>query len=123
MLQFAKNIVVVGAIFFSFVTAVLAEPMTWHIRSDYTGTIHLQLYAYRDSSNWIWPDPDQVYIIESRRHAYSIDCNKGENICYGAWTKENSSIGWGTGYQGLYSCSNCCYRCGSGDVTLNLTVR
>lgn len=123
MLRLTKALALAFMMFLSLGSASSAEPMTWHIKSNYAGTVHLKFFNFKDSGTWVWPNKDKVFIVENSTRPFSINCTKGEDICYGAWAKEDSSMGWGVGYRGLYSCSNCCYRCGSGDVTLNLVVR
>jgi len=51
-------------------------------------------------------------------HTYTLSCNRGEQICYGAWVRGNSDRYWGSGYDGQQRCSSCCLTCGHGDAAV-----
>lgn len=95
-------------------TASAAE-LQWHIRSEYDRPVSLEFYS--QNRNHVWPGNNEVYVIRDYDvHNYTLTCNNGEKICYGAWERNNSSSYWGSGYDGKQSCDSCCFTCGAGDT-------
>ena len=98
-----------------FATSALSAELTFRIRSEHPKQVSLEFYS-QDRSH-VWPGSGEVYILKDwDTHSYSLSCNYGEKICFGAWVRNQSSTYWGVGYNGNQSCTNCCAKCGFGDV-------
>lgn len=93
-----------------------AATLRWTIDNDYNRTVSLEFYS--QDRNHVWPGNDQVYVIDPNegQASFNLSCNNNELICYGAWVRGNSQTYWGVGPNDSYNCSNCCARCGQGDV-------
>lgn len=95
--------------------AAVAAELQWHIRSEHEYAVSLEFYS--QDRNYVWPGNDEVYVIRDYEvHDYTLTCNNGEKICYGAWVRNDSSSYWGSGYDGKQSCDSCCFTCGAGDT-------
>lgn len=92
-----------------------AESLLFSVQSKYPYIVHIAFYS--DNRNWEWPGDDKVYVLDdSRVHDYSLGCNSGEKICYGAWPKGTRKSYWGVGPDGNQSCRGCCYICNGGET-------
>ncbi len=59
-----------------------------------------------------WPDDGRLFILSDRSpRKYSVDCELGERICYGAWIEGDFSRFWGAGHEGKHDCDDCCEIC------------
>ena len=97
------------------VAQVRAESLLFSVRSDYPYIVHIAFYS--DDRSWEWPGGDQVYVLDdSRVHDFSLNCNSGEKICYGAWPKGTRKSYWGVGPDRNHYCQNCCYICNGGET-------
>jgi len=95
--------------------AAVAAELQWHIRSEHDYAVSLEFYS--QDRNHVWPGNGEVYVIRDYDvHDYTLTCNNGEKICYGAWVRNDSSSYWGSGYDGEQSCDSCCFTCGAGDT-------
>jgi hypothetical protein len=102
------------------VTPAAAESITFRVQSKHPNIVDVEFYSR--TRNVVWPGSNKVYSIrDDARHAYKLNCNPGERICYSAWVRGNQSVYWGQGFGGKNACRNCCYTCDGGvaDVTLN----
>ncbi len=91
-----------------------AESFLFSVQSEYPYIVHIAFYS--DDRNWIWPNGDEVYILDdSQVHDYPLTCQYGEKICYGAWPKGSRKTYWGVGPEGGRSCNDCCYYCEGGE--------
>ncbi|WP_372887148.1 hypothetical protein [Shimia sp.] len=91
-----------------------AESFLFAVRSDYPYIVHIAFYS--DDRNWVWPNGDEVYVLDdSRVHDFSLTCQYGEKICYGAWPKGSHKTYWGVGPDRSQRCSDCCYYCQGGE--------
>ncbi|MEO1200734.1 MAG: hypothetical protein AAFX39_16170 [Pseudomonadota bacterium] len=90
-----------------------AETLTFNVRSNHQYRVQLEFYSqWRDAA---WPGNGQAYVIADYEvHAYTLNCQSGEQICYGAWVDGDASTYWGVGLNDQYGCSNCCYTCNGG---------
>ena len=114
--MFRKLILVAAAIIMTGLTVVPASAadLTWRIRKTYGGTIYLEFYS--QSSDRAWPGGGKAYVLRNNRfQTFRLRCRRGEKICYGAWTR-NESRYWGVGRYSEKYCRNCCYRCGGGST-------
>ena len=95
-------------------TQASAAELVWRIQSEHPN--HVSLEFYSQDRNHTWPGSGDVYVIKDwDTHIYSLTCNDGEKICYGAWVNESNTY-WGVGYDGAEACGTCCAVCGRGDV-------
>lgn len=100
-------------------TSAIAETLTWKIRSEYKYSVSLEFYA-RDRSH-VWPGGGKVYVLrDADTHTYTLSCDSGEWICFGAWSRGNPSRYWGVGKGGHYGCEGCCYQCNGGTTDLRI---
>ena len=95
-------------------TVASAASLKWHVRSEHSKVTSLEFYS--QDRDYVWPGGGEVYVIEDYdEHTYTLSCNKGEKICYGAWVPEDDDDDdityWGAGKDGDKSCSRCCFRC------------
>lgn len=99
----------------SAVPVAMAGELTWHFRSEHQYAVSLEFYS--QDRRHVWPGSDEVYVIRDYdEHEYSLACNSGEKICYGAWVRNETTSYWGSGYNGRESCDSCCFRCDGGDT-------
>ena len=92
-----------------------AESLTWNVRSDYPRIVHLVFYSI--DRNAAWPGDDEVYILDDWDvQTYTLECNRGEQICLGAWVRGSDDEYWGVGYNGEQGCESCCYICDGGET-------
>jgi hypothetical protein len=102
-----------------------AENETWTIRSSYPYKVQLKFYS--QDRNHVWPSVSRAYVLDdSRQHEFSLSCQPGERICYGAWdvtTRGSGNKYWGVGQNDRHGCQRCCWTCGrKGDPrAINLT--
>lgn len=90
-----------------------ADNLTWTVTSDHPNIVDVEFYS--QSRNVSWPGNGRVYVIDDwDAHTYSLSCNRGERICFGAWVRGRSSTYWGVGSGGRNSCADCCAICGAG---------
>jgi hypothetical protein len=101
------------------VQTATAGSLKWTIRSDYPHIVSLEFYS-QDYSR-AWPGDGQVYIVDDYdTREYSLSCETGETICYGAWVRGDENKYWGTGMNNSQRCNDCCYTCGHGDTDLRI---
>ena len=76
----------------------------------------LQLAFYSRSRNFAWPGGDGGYTLNPGRQDFTLNCQAGEQICWGAWEADDRSSYWGTGYGGRENCpeGHCCFTCNGG---------
>ena len=95
-------------------TQASAAELVWRFQSKHPNHVSLEFYS-QDRSQ-VWPGGGGVYVIKDwATHTYSLTCDDGEKICYGAWVNDSSTY-WGKGYDGAEACGSCCAVCGRGDV-------
>lgn len=59
-----------------------------------------------------WPDDGQLFLLDdSSPRKFTIGCELGEKICYGAWQEGDINHSWGAGYEGKKDCDDCCHIC------------
>lgn len=108
-------LVLVAAQIFA-VGAAMAEPMVWKFRSYHANIVDVQLYA--SARNNVWPGNGQVWSLkDSNAHNVTINCVRGEKVCYGAWVRGTESSYWGGGRGNRKNCTSCCYICGTTSQT------
>jgi hypothetical protein len=83
----------------------------WRFRNAYGRRIEYKLFAW--NRNWSWPGGNNAFDLPANNKTYktTIQCKRGEKVCYGAWVANNRNIFWGVGYNARYNCRNCCFTC------------
>ncbi len=84
----------------------LSGEMAWHFTDLINDGIDAKFRLYTNPRGWYWSgrSTEGYNIVKS----YSIYCNPGDWICYGA---ESGNWEWGAGYDGDDDCVDCCYQC------------
>ncbi len=92
-------------------TPAMAEQMTWKIRSSYDYQVQLEFYSQDRKA--AWPGNDRAYSLkDSAVHTFTLQCQRGEKICYGAWPTGGGKTYWGVGPRNAHACKTCCAICG-----------
>jgi len=101
--------------------AARADEMTWKIKSSYDYKVQLEFYSQTRSR--AWPGGGQAYTLnDSKQHVFTLSCQSGEKICYGAWpTGGGSGTYWGVGANNKHGCKTCCAVCGRDSPVKELT--
>jgi hypothetical protein len=95
--------------------AAKADTLRWFITSDYPYVVSLEFYSQK--YNRAWPGNGKVWLIDDyQTHEYNLECETGEQICYGAWARGDSDTYWGVGPNNSHGCTSCCGVCGKGDM-------
>ena len=98
-----------------FATQAFADELVWRIKSEHPNQVSVEFYS--QDRKHVWPGDGDVYVIKDwDTHTYSLSCNYGETICFGAWIRNDSSTYWGAGYDGAEGCESCCFVCGYGET-------
>ena len=114
---------------FAAVPASAAE-FTFQFQNETQRTLALKLFS-RGESLRQWPSKTRTYAVkpDSDVQALKIECDEGEQICWGAWTggQASGTIGGshqregrssksvaGAGDRGIEACANCCHVCKDG---------
>ena len=103
------------------IQSAASESFTWYVKSEYPYTVHLKFFS--KSRNVVWPNSGRVWVLDDYgTHRYSLECQYGEKICYGAWSSGDSSIYWGVGRSGKKGCDDCCYTCDGGESNIRRLI-
>lgn len=91
------------------------------VMTNYTGR-YIQFEFTDDSNHRVaWPGGDQAYSLPPHERAEkSLNCWRGQKICYGAWVKGDDNQYWGAGNDNSQHCDDCCFRCVGDAVKYNL---
>jgi hypothetical protein len=96
-----------------------AEQMTWEVKSLYRYKVQIEFYS--QDRNRAWPGGDRAYNLNDYdTHSFTLNCNSGEKICYGAWDANASSTYWGVGKNDRQGCQGCCYTCDGDTYSVRL---
>jgi len=99
------------------IRAASADGMTWNVRNEHPNAIALEFYS--EDGTAAWPGDGEVFLLEDENdHAFPLQCEAGETICYGAWVRGDATRYWGTGKGAEQSCEQCCYVCDGGETPL-----
>lgn len=91
----------------------LAEEVTFVMNNHHPNAVEVQLYS--DSRDHVWPGADEVYMLDDgETKTMTLECDDGEQICYGAWISGDQETFWGVGPGKSQDCDNCCYTCQGG---------
>jgi len=89
-----------------------SDNIIFNFVSDYPYTVQVKFYS--QTYNRVWPGSYTAWDINDwDTHTYNLECRTGEKIAWGAWSKGNPNIYWGSG-DGNQGCSGCVYTCGGG---------
>jgi len=65
-----------------------------------------------DGHGHVWPGGDQAYRLPPHETTKtSLNCYRGQKICYGAWVRGDDEQYWGAGNANSQHCNDCCFRC------------
>ena len=94
--------------------------MTWVIVDDTSKRLSIAFYS-DTRRNYGWPGWDRNWTVTEHENTYTLNCQEGEKICYGAWPEGNvNSTYWGVGPFRRQSCTNCCGECNGGTYNIRL---
>ena len=87
-----------------------AGEMTFRLTNRSASPVWVEFYS-RDRLKQ-WPDDGRLFILaDSSPMKFTVPCEMGEQICYGAWEEGDISHYWGAGYEGKQDCDDCCQVC------------
>lgn len=91
--------------------------ITFTFQNNHYATAALAFYSQLRPH--VWPSSEQAYVLPSaQKQSFTLTCNFGEMICYGAWVKDNPRAGgWGVGFRRNRGCSTCCYECNGSETS------
>lgn len=115
-----------GALLAVFLLGVMAWPataaageMTWQVKSLYRHQVQIEFYS--QDRKRAWPGGNRAYRLDDYEdHSFSLSCNTGEKICYGAWVVGDTGTHWGVGMNDRHSCSDCCSDCDGDTYSVRL---
>ena len=107
-----------------------AADFTFQFVNDSERALSLKLFG-RGTANREWPSKTKSYAVQpgTAVQELKVDCEEGEQVCWGAWTaaQNPSAIGGsgqreirttkylsGAGDRGVRACTDCCYVCKDG---------
>ena len=94
--------------------AVCEEPVfqEWLITDDCNDEAAIEWRLFSMDRDWAWPGVDTSFVTSGlgALDYQTVQCFRGETICFGGASEETS---WGLGIDGLGECETCCYLCGS----------
>jgi hypothetical protein len=97
--------------------------VTVTIRNSSFDPAYIRYFRMSNRRIW-WPDGGKAYFApkDGQPRSATLACKKGETICYGAWAQINDEFYWGVGSLARQGCDDCCFACGGGDISYNLTA-
>jgi hypothetical protein len=88
--------------------------ITWQITDNTSVQLSIAFYS-QNRFQLGWPGWNQNWSVTLRESKFTLNCQAGEKICYGAWTTNNiDGTYWGVGPYNKYGCTNCCAVCDGG---------
>jgi serine/threonine protein kinase len=94
--------------------------ITWVIRDNTSEQLSVAFYSKTRPGHG-WPDWNQNWSMTGHENKYTLSCQAGEQICYGAWvTTDPNRNHWGAGLYGRQGCTKCCGTCDGGTYTASL---
>ena len=102
--------IILGFAAIAFGTMGQAQGLTFSFDNEFTEDLAIEFYS--QDRNHVWPGGSDVYVLGTSDGAmsYSLSCQPGENICFGAWTQDRRNF-WGGGVDMSESCEACCAVC------------
>lgn len=90
-----------------------AAQLIWTFRSITPETTYIRFYSQDRDAQW----PSTSWILDDKDfHTFTLNCNYGESISYGAWDDNNT---WGAGSDNS-SCEKCAAICGGDPPVMTL---
>jgi hypothetical protein len=90
-----------------------AAELRWEVKSNYRYKVQVAFYS--QSRGHVWPGRNRAYPLNDyQTYTYTLDCVRGERICFGAWVTGRGNTYWGVGPDDKYTCTSCCAVCGGG---------
>jgi hypothetical protein len=90
-----------------------AAELQWTIKSNYR--FKVQVAFYSQGRGHVWPGAGRAYALNDyATHTYTLECVRGERICFGGWVTGRGNTYWGVGPNDKYTCTSCCAVCGGG---------
>jgi len=115
----------------AFATSAGAADFTFQFVNDTQRPLSLKLFS-KGESHRQWPARTKSYTVrpDAAVQELKIDCDEGEQICWGAWVGVAAASGTiggshqrgggggkqvaGAGERGLEACTDCCHVCKGG---------
>lgn len=113
MKYFWKFAMVILVVMLAGSTAASAQGQEFRVNNNYPYTIYFQVT--NSNGTLIWPNGG-TYVLNKVYHTFSINCQYGQQICWGAATSTSGEgTYWGRGVAPrFHSCTGCCYICKPG---------
>lgn len=87
-----------------------AEEMRFRFTSHAPSPVLVKLFSSDRLKHW--PDDGSLFLLaDSSPKKFTITCEAGERICYGAWVEGDIATFWGAGDEGKQDCDDCCRIC------------
>lgn len=105
-------------------TAPVTRSIAVTIVNNSEREMHAKLFAR--GSNQQWPSIGRAYVVPpaGQSHVFKIECQEGEQICYGAWVdRARRRHEFGSGARGLISCERCCRVCEANAKDMKFVIR
>lgn len=94
-----------------------ADDLIVRMESEHPNSVSVMFYS--TSRDFIWPGNEEVFLIDDDGvHTYPLQCEAGEQICYGAWVRGDDKSFWGVGRNDNHDCSDCCFQCSGGETRI-----
>ncbi len=94
----------------AFVLPAFADTMNWIITNKSSYQAQVSFYAQGRRSEW--PGHGRAWdLFDHSPHKFSLNCLRGEKICYGAFVYKTHARSWGVGFNNSKSCRDCCAIC------------
>ncbi len=95
---------------FGFVSVAGSEELSFRFTNKAATPVWVKLFSSDRLKDW--PDDGRLFILaDSSPRKFSVGCEPGERICYGAWIEGDITRYWGSGNEGKFDCDNCCRIC------------
>ena len=108
-----KAFLAAAAMAIAFGSAAYADDMTFYMKHNSQTGIAIEFFS--QDRNQVWPGNDKVYFLDKgEKKSVTVECQAGENICYGAWVAGDDSVWWGVGPDNDKKCDTCCRICVDG---------
>jgi hypothetical protein len=89
----------------------------WLVTDDCDDGRDVKWRLWAAERGWVWPSPDDAFVT----HGFDVDsyelieCQRGEQVCFGA---QLDGALWGVGADGTQTCEDCCFSCAADLVDL-----
>ena len=95
---------------------ISSDQLEISFRSRHPNKVDLAFFSQDRSVGW--PGDNQVYnLYDDKVHSFTLNCQPGERICWGAAVRRKPNQGygnfWGAGIDGKEACDRCCLTCGN----------